>query len=638
MLPRVRPAQAVAFFSVLGSLATLCLIFQQPYDPYTAVYPYDESLTPTAVEYRPTSRPVSYMARVPAHADHDDLDFSTDGLVYGWEAAHARSRDESLKKRDRKEAAKTAARHPIEELIERGREHWHALLNRQSKTLPQAVTEYRRRHGRAPPRGFESWWQFCKRNGVKIVDDYDQIEHDVGPFHALTPFEFRRRAKLLENLPNSFQINFDPDAEVTFTGAQANSQRQQALLELLRPLNALMPSAFTIYVSDHDMGNFVAPDALRQSALGAVAEGRYLSDDQLKLLESRGRTQFKTLASACPEDSPAWRLAVAEAKGETIDQPRRSEITFIHDTVPTYDYCYQPDLMQYHGAFTWRPARDPSLRPVFQMSKTIRNQEFVITPLQMYFNASTEEALYVPWEDKTDSRVLWRGRGTGDTYFKRDGYDWRDSHRPRAHLVANRQDGESDVWVERKGWVKERIGNKVLNEAYLDIGLIGKPHQCKKEDGTCDEMVAEIDYKEAIKPEEIPKYKFILDIDGNGWSSRFHRLLHMGSAVIKTTVYNEWYGEWLTPWYHYIPAQVDYSDLYSIMAFFEGAPDTPQRNHDDLARQIAENGHKFALEHWRWEDMQAYMLRLLLEYNRLLADDREAASYQKSYDDIDLRK
>jgi hypothetical protein len=41
----------------------------------------------------------------------------------------------------------------------------------QSKTLPQAVAEYTRRYDRAPPKGFEEWWQFCKRNQVKIVDD-----------------------------------------------------------------------------------------------------------------------------------------------------------------------------------------------------------------------------------------------------------------------------------------------------------------------------------------------------------------------------------------------------------------------------------------------------------------------------------
>lgn len=32
-----------------------------------------------------------------------------------------------------------------------------------------------------------------------------------------------------------------------------------------------------------------------------------------------------------------------------------------------------------------------------------------------------------------------------------------------------------------------------------------------------------------------------------------------------------------------------------------------------LAQEIAENGRQFVKEHWRWEVMQAYMFRLLLE-------------------------
>ena len=49
------------------------------------------------------------------------------------------------------------------------------------------------------------------------------------------------------------------------------------------------------------------------------------------------------------------------------------------------------------------------------------------------------------------------------------------------------------------------------------------------------------------------------------------------------------------------------------MSFFVGPPDGRQGGRDDLGKRIAENGREFAQRHWRWEDMQAYMLRLLLE-------------------------
>lgn len=53
--------------------------------------------------------------------------------------------------------------------------------------------------------------------------------------------------------------------------------------------------------------------------------------------------------------------------------------------------------------------------------------------------------------------------------------------------------------------------------------------------------------------------------------------------------------------------QVDYSDLYDIAAFFIGSPEGRVKGRDDLAQQIAEQGRKFAMEHWRWEDMQSYV-------------------------------
>ncbi len=64
------------------------------------------------------------------------------------------------------------------------------------------------------------------------------------------------------------------------------------------------------------------------------------------------------------------------------------------------------------------------------------------------------------------------------------------------------------------------------------------------------------------------------------------------------------------------------------MSYFTGAPDAPEASDGDAAaREIAQAAVAFTRAHWRWEDMQAYMLRMLLEYARLGADDRAAASY-----------
>ena len=48
--------------------------------------------------------------------------------------------------------------HPIYDLIEHSNREWKAKLSKSSRTLKQAVQEYRRRYGRQPPKGFDRWY------------------------------------------------------------------------------------------------------------------------------------------------------------------------------------------------------------------------------------------------------------------------------------------------------------------------------------------------------------------------------------------------------------------------------------------------------------------------------------------------
>jgi hypothetical protein len=47
--------------------------------------------------------------------------------------------------------------HPIYQLLYKGERRWKDMLRRRSKTLEEAVEEYKRRYGRNPPRGFDHW-------------------------------------------------------------------------------------------------------------------------------------------------------------------------------------------------------------------------------------------------------------------------------------------------------------------------------------------------------------------------------------------------------------------------------------------------------------------------------------------------
>ena len=64
----------------------------------------------------------------------------------------------------------------------------------------------------------------------------------------------------------------------------------------------------------------------------------------------------------------------------------------------------------------------------------------------------------------------------------------------------------------------------------------------------------------------------------------------------------------IQPWLHYVPVQLDFTDLYDALAFFRG-DENGEGGHDALARKIAVEGRKWSKKYWRREDLQAYFIR-----------------------------
>jgi len=100
------------------------------------------------------------------------------------------------------------APHPIPQLIALGEKRWEELLARQSRTLGEAVAEYRRRYKRSPPRGFDKWWQtFAVERELVLPDEYDRINLDLAPFWALPKDEIRKRLQWVEDMPEVFILD-----------------------------------------------------------------------------------------------------------------------------------------------------------------------------------------------------------------------------------------------------------------------------------------------------------------------------------------------------------------------------------------------------------------------------------------------
>lgn len=83
--------------------------------------------------------------------------------------------------------------HPIPQLMHNAEIKFHDLMQRQSKTLEDAVTEYQRRYKKDPPKGFDDWFRFAQEHNATIIDEYDGLMEDLEPFTGMSGAELRRR-------------------------------------------------------------------------------------------------------------------------------------------------------------------------------------------------------------------------------------------------------------------------------------------------------------------------------------------------------------------------------------------------------------------------------------------------------------
>ncbi|KAL7410810.1 hypothetical protein BDY24DRAFT_398543 [Mrakia frigida] len=526
------------------------------------------------------------------------------------------------------------------------KQKWESKLSRQSTTLEQAVEAYKLRYGRSPPKGFDAWWSFAKSNDVVIVDDYDQIHTSITPFLALNPLLLGSRlAKVLANEIYSSELRIQRSRPFEASGERGDSWRAQSMVQLLEGFRRYLPKDFgegegflgevggdggvvRMSLFDHDLGGRVMGEDFVERMMDLATRGEYVEEDELQAMENvhhRPKDPLRRgLLQACSSESLAERKP-ASKKDVFGDEAANASVSFIRDHLKSFDFCHNPSLIPYHGAYSNDHPRDPTLNPQFVLSKFLHSNQILVTPL----DAFSEYSPTVPWDEKKINQILWRGSTTGDEFSNRT--NWRNSHRIRLYSVTNTIEGNVDVLVESRNhfWSRTEVSRKRfdvrdLNGHLFNVG-ISNVIQCTEEDGTCEEMDEEIELADDLYPEDAAMYRYALDIDGNGWSSRFRSLLNMGQVVFKITIFPEWNTEWLTPWLHYVPVNLDLSDLYHSSTFFLGIPGVSDGNFE-LGKQISEAGLQFVDKHWRWEDMEAYMFRLLLEYRRAMAHDRDAMS------------
>ncbi|KAF8067510.1 hypothetical protein FPV67DRAFT_1139698 [Lyophyllum atratum] len=546
--------------------------------------------------------------------------------------------------------------HPILELIRNAEEEWEKKVDRASQTLGEAVIEYNRRYKRNPPEGFDDWWDFAKEMQVQLPDEYDTIYREIEPFWGMDPKELAKLQAIEEARPDSFTLakNETHDTHLVVTAfSDPQTWEQRGLLRGLKDILALLEpvepalTPFRAVFSPHSTPSLLTDFHVKKACLDAAAARKFVKISDLPEPTHLG------FASACP---PGFPGRPDEKPVDRSHRPAsRAERTFIRDHRLAMDPCQHPHIFYNHAQYIAHdigPAAQPAMVPKFSYCTTpvfhdIQPPSFISS---MPDTLTRED--YLNWENKTDERLFWRGSNAGMKYSDETG--WRDAQHPRLVSWAKDLNGTVNVlipsYVEDEGWKSvgggTRISKALINPAMRDIAFSGKPVGCDIQ--YCRYLETQFEWRrlQDANGTQAGNHKYILDVDGDGWSTQFKQLMSSNSLIYKATAYPEWYASLFLstvlltsmpfpsprcldrsqPWVHYVPVQVDYSDLYDAYVFFRGGL-YGEGNHDNLAKKIAYAGREWSKNFWREEDMTVYFFRLLLEYARVMHPNRESKSY-----------
>ncbi|QPC73650.1 hypothetical protein HYE68_004402 [Fusarium pseudograminearum] len=542
--------------------------------------------------------------------------------------------------------------HPISYLASNAQQDLEQIKARQSKTLDEAVKEYRQRYGMPPPPHFDKWFQFAKDNNVKLIDEFDTIYDLITPFWGLKPRTIRSRAREALGFDNGLIGVSIRDHRITYiqNGVEWQQNATKGMMSKFLKYLPDMDLAFNFHdesrvILSHEDLTRLVKTAKEKNMPVAFSKSQLANDftqtnEELhdgKSFEETTLTRFNSFAHqstwahsrlSCSPDTPARCLE----EDETVDhrsQYGMSDLGFVYNTTAMSDICLSPSLKSNFGFFggpnTYRIVQD--LFPIFSQSKISSYSDLVYpSPWDWAGMVEYDEEMDMEWVKKK-SKLYWRGSTTGG--YSRNGR-WRRQHRQRLVQKLNARDQAQILMKQDKlSWGT----SEVPRGDYSDMVDVHFSHIGQCDPGDCEAQRAFFNVTEAVDQQDAWSYKYLLDMDGNAFSGRFTAFLRSRSLTFKLAVFREWHAEWLKPWAHYVPLSIEGDDWLESVRFFEN---------EEVGRQegerIAAASREWANQAVRQVDMEAWFFRLMLEYARVIDDKREIIGYDRSSANAKLPK
>ncbi|KAF3917978.1 hypothetical protein ABW21_db0201143 [Orbilia brochopaga] len=556
-------------------------------------------------------------------------------------------------------------RHPIVGLTREQLKKFQKYKWSQSTSFSQVVSKYRLKYGRHPPPKFDEWYRFAKKRKCVNLDDFDQIMDDLRPFYGIPPAELRAMVRAMDKPESRVSILRVRKHKVIDT-LRADAWRAGIFAKMLDVFAEHLPD-LDIAMNYLDEPRVVVPWEELQTKLEIEQKNRTQPAEtvneftkidwdnappmevDLGFFEFSGMNYMDIASKGCPPGSYARRpeLDIKRIEG-TYKDPVGG---FIRDFNRSADLCTMgPTLSKLHGFLFSSSTTVPSqkLIPVFGECKVNVNND-ILFPANKYYDPGDYRYAYdpsgdVPWHEK-DDLMVWRGVTSGGV---QNAATYMNLQRHRFVAMTNATKlGNDTTYTIMAALSQDNAGGEYtptffhpanFAKAATDVAF-SEIVWCVP---NCDFLADKLSTKPGLEFKDTFKFKYLVDIDGHSFSGRWHAFLKSHSMGIKATIFKEWHDQRLFEWVHFAPMDNRYDDLYALLTYFmglekgaEGSDGAYVPRHDTEAKRMADRSREWATQVLRREDVEIYMLRLMLEYARVMDDNRDHIGYSGDGSEVD---
>lgn len=496
-----------------------------------------------------------------------------------------------------------AHEHPVETLINRANAEFNNLLLRQSQSYTAACDEYRRRYNYEPPPGFEEWFNYAKSHDSQIIDDFDVIYESIKPLWNYSGKEISQAMKDVQIYSGNELWRCKLSGQTGYTNCNHNWRTfdrhvSQLFNQLMSDVKGLPDVEFL--VNHLDEPRVVFPGKHEQS--------NHKSGVKLKNL-SRAPT-WNALTQHC-DDTEIKSAADATSPVNSFGLP------FVQDGASSKDICKHPDYEHMHGLLM-SPTSFQLIEGMIPVLSTgsLSTMGDILFPSPAY---TESEFIYndthdPDWSEKRNN-VYWAGSTSGA--FATDSH-WKNYHRHRFVSLVQMLDKKEYTYLADKGGLVQRVASSFLDSRLFDVAFT-KIYQCAR--ATCHEQSFFYRLKAWADKDAAFQSRLTFDLDGNGISGRWYKMVASKSAPLKQSIIREWHDDRLLPWVHFIPVSLGMKELPELVMYL-----TSTEKGQQMAKEIADRGREWFSQALRDVDMSVYVYRLLLELARLQDPNRVASS------------